>query len=179
MLSILNNSQSKAAQVSCTGFWIKQPNCMLPLCHRIRSRLIFLYRKLYLTVLWSVRDHNGRITCTEQTWSGIALPNFTKTVYLNSEKPHFQKHNRKTNTERNRVFAADRCTGTSPNQILWKINRALYSKQLAEQSGSSVLHWILDQATEMHATIMSQNSIQVDFPVQKIVLDSSLISSWS
>ena len=28
--TVLNNSQSKAAQVSCTGFWIKQPNCMLP-----------------------------------------------------------------------------------------------------------------------------------------------------
>ena len=58
-----------------------------------------------------------------------------------------------------------------------KINSALYTKQLAEQSGSSVLHWILDEATELHTTIMSQNSIQVDFPVQKIVLDSSLISS--
>ncbi|WP_419653183.1 hypothetical protein, partial [Thiolapillus sp.] len=56
-------------------------------------------------------------------------------------------------------------------------NSALYSKQLAEQSRSSVLHWILDEATELHANIMSQNSIQVDFPVQKIVLDSSLISS--
>ena len=64
-------------------------------------------------------------------------------------------------------------------QILWKINSALYSKQLAEQSCSSVLQWILDQTTEMHANIMSQNSIQVDFPVQQIVLDSSLISSWS
>ncbi|WP_419619814.1 hypothetical protein, partial [Thiolapillus sp.] len=53
------------------------------------------------------------------------------------------------------------------------------SKQLAEQSRSSVLHWILDEATELHATIMSQNSIQVDFPVQEIVLDSSLISSLS
>ncbi len=160
MLSILNNSESTAAQVSSTGFWIKQP-------------------KLYLTVHWSVRNHNGRISCTEQTWSRIALHNFNKTVHLNSEKPHFQKHNRKTNPERNRMFAADRCTGTSPNQILWKINSALYSKQLAEQSGSSVLHWILDEETELHATIMSQNSIQFDFPVQKIVLDSSLISSWS
>ena len=177
MLSILNNSQSKDAQVSRTGFWIKQPNCMLPLCHRIRSRLIFPYRKLYLTVHWSVRDHNGRISCTEQTLSRIALPNFTKTVHLNLEKPHFQKHNRKTNPERNRMFAADRCTGTSPKQILWKINSALYSKQLGEHSSSSVLQWILDKATEMHAIIMSQNSIQFDFPVQKIVLDSSLISS--
>ena len=79
-------------------------------CDRIRSRLIFPYRKLYLTDYWSVRDHN--------------------------------------------------------KQILWKINSALYSKQLGEQSCSSVLHWILDQATELHATIMSQNSIQVDFPVQ-------------
>ncbi len=179
MLSIVNNSQIKAAQVSCNGFLMKQPNCMLPLCHRLRSRLIFPYRKLYLTVHWSVRDHNGRITCTEQTWSGIALPNFTKTVHLNIEQPHFQKHKRKTNPERNRMFAAERCTGRSPKQILWKINSALYSKQLAEQSGSSVLHWILDEATELHATIMSQNSIQVDFPVQKIVLDSSLIRSWS
>ena len=171
--------ESKAAQVSCTGFCMKQPNCMLPLCHRIRSRLIFPYRKLYLTVHWSVRDHNGRISCTEQTLSRIALPNFTKTVHLNLEKPHFQKHNRKTNPERNRMFAAERCTGTSQNPILWKINSALYSKQLAEQSCSSVLHWILDEATELHATIMSQNSIQVDFPVKKIVLDRALITSWS
>ena len=179
MLSIANNSQIKAAQVSCNGFLMKQPNCMLPLCHRIRSRLIFPYRKLYLTVHWSVRDHNGRISCTEQTWSRIALPNFTKTVNLNLEKPHFQKHNRKTNPERNRMFAAERYTGTSRKQILWKINSALYSKQLGEHSCSSVLHWILDEATEMHATIMSQNSIQVDFLVQKIVHDSSLISSLS
>ena len=179
MLSILNNSESKAAQVSCTGFWIKQPNCMLPLFHRIRSRLIFPYRKLYLTVHWSVRDHNGRISCTEQTWSGIALPNFTKTEHLNLKKPHFQKHNKKTNPERYRMFAAEQCTGISPKQIFWKINSAVYSKELGEHSCSSVLHWIVDEATEMHATIMSQNSIQVDFPVQKIVLDSSLISSWS
>ncbi len=193
MLSILNNSQSKVAQVSCTGFWIKQQNCMLPLCHRIRSRLIFPYRKLFLTVHWSVRvitnwsvncqeqfsRNHGRISWTEQTWSRIALPNFTKTVNLNLEKPHFQKHNRKTNPERNRMFAAERYTGTSRKQILWKINSALYSKQLGEHSCSSVLHWILDEATEMHATIISQNSIQVDFPVQEIVLDSSLISSWS
>ncbi len=179
MLSILNNSQSKAAQVSCTGVWIKQPNCMLSLCHRIRSSLIFPYRKFYLTVHWSVRDHNGRISCTEQTWSRIDLPNFTKTVKLNLENPHFQKHNRKTNPERNRMFAAERYTGTSRKQILWKINSALYSKQLGEHSCSSVLHWILDEATEMHATIMSQNSIQVDFLVQKIVHDSSLISSLS
>ena len=75
------------------------------------------------------------------------------------------------------MFAAERCTGTSPKQIWLKMNSALYSKQLAEQRCSSVLHWILDEATEMHATIMSQNSIQVDFAVQKIVHDSSLISS--
>ena len=37
------------------------------------------------------------------------------------------------------MFGVKRCTGTSPKQILWKINSALYSKQLAEQSGSSVL----------------------------------------
>ncbi len=179
MLSILNNSQSKAAQVSCTGFWMKQPNCMLPLCHRIRSSLIFPYRKLFLTVHWSVRDNNGRISWTEQTWSRIALANFTKTVHLTLEQPHFQKHNRKTNPERNRMIASERCTGTSPKQILWKINSALYSKQLGERRCSSVLHWILDEATELHANIMSQNSIQFDFHVQKIVLDSSLISSWS
>ena len=77
------------------------------------------------------------------------------------------------------MFAAEQDTGTSPKQILWKINSALYSKQLAEQSGSSVSHWILDEATELHATIMSQNSIQIDFPVQKIILHSSLISSGS
>ncbi|WP_419626649.1 hypothetical protein, partial [Thiolapillus sp.] len=29
VLSILNNSESTDAQVSCTGFWMKQPNCML------------------------------------------------------------------------------------------------------------------------------------------------------
>ena len=40
------------------------------------------------------------------------------------------------------------------SKILWKINSALYSKQLAEQSGSSVLQMILDEATELHATIM-------------------------
>ena len=34
-----------------------------------------------------------------------------------------------------------------------------------------------DEATELHATIISENSTQVDFPVQKIVLDSLLISS--
>ena len=147
--------------------------------HRNRSRLIFSYRKLYLRVHWQVRDHNGSISCTEQTWSRITLPNLTKKVHLTSEKPHFQKHNRKTNPERYRMFGAERCTGTSPKQILLKINSALYSKQLAEQIGSSVLHWIFDQATELHATIMSQNSIQVDFPVQKIVLHSSLISSGS
>ena len=50
---------------------------------------------------------------------------------------------------------------------------------LNNSESKAVLHWILDQATEMHATIMSQNSIQVDFPVQKIVLDSLLISLWS
>ncbi len=144
---------------------MKQPNCMLTLCHRIRSRLIFPYRKLFLTVHWSVRvitnwsvncqeqfsRNHGRISWTEQTWSRIALPNFTKTVNLNLEKPHFQKHNRKTNPERNRMFAAERYTGTSRKQILWKINSALYSKQLGEHSCSSVLHWILDEATEMHA----------------------------
>ncbi|WP_294032063.1 hypothetical protein, partial [Thiolapillus sp.] len=64
------------------------------------------------------------------------------TVDLNSEMAHFQKHNRKTNPERNRMFAAERCTGRSPKQIWLKMNSALYSKQLAEESGSSVLHWI-------------------------------------
>ena len=103
----------------------------------------------------------------------------SRKLNLNLEKPHFQKHNRKTNPERNRMFAAERYTGTSRKQILWKINSALYSKQLGEHSCSIVLHWILDEATEMHATIMSQNSIQVDFLVQKIVHDSSLISSLS
>ncbi len=50
------------------------------------------------------------------------------------------------------MIAAERCTGTSPKQILWKINSALYSKQLGENRCSSVLHWILDEATELHAT---------------------------
>ena len=77
------------------------------------------------------------------------------------------------------MFGVKRCTGTSPKQILSKINSALYSKELAEQSGSSVLQLILDEATELHATIISENSTQVDFPVQKIVLHSSLISSRS
>ncbi|WP_419650407.1 hypothetical protein, partial [Thiolapillus sp.] len=54
------------------------------------------------------------------------------TVHLNSEKPHFQKYNRKTNPERNRMFAAERFNGTSPKQIWLKMNSALYSKQLAE-----------------------------------------------
>ena len=75
------------------------------------------------------------------------------------------------------MFAAEQDTGTSPKQIWLKMNSALYCKQLADQSCSSVLQWIFDETTELHATIMSQNSIQVDFPVHKIVLDSSLISS--
>ena len=81
-------------------------------------------------------------------------------MQLNLEKPPFQKHNRKTNPEGNRMIRVKRCTGTSPKQILWKINSALYSKELAEQSGSSVLQLILDEATELHATIISENSTQ-------------------
>ena len=58
------------------------------------------------------------------------------------------------------MFGVKRCTGTSPKQILSKINSALYSKELAEQSGSSVLQLILDEATELHATVISENSNQ-------------------
>ena len=79
-------------------------------------------------------------------------------MHLNSQKRHFQKHNRKTNSKGNRMFGVKRCTGTSPKQILWKTNSALYSKRLAKQSGSSVLQLILDEATELHATIISENS---------------------
>ena len=89
----------------------------------------------------------------------------TKTVHLNSEKPHFQKHNRKTNPERYRMFGAERCTGTSPKQILLKINSPLYSKQLAEQSGSSVLHWIFFWSTRT-AVFNSVNWVSTRFILQ-------------
>ena len=52
---------------------------------------------------------------------------------------------------------------------------SLCRRKMLEPSTRS-LH---DEATELHATIISENSTQVDFPVQKIVLHSSLISSRS
>ena len=50
---------------------------------------------VYVTVNCQLRDHNGSISCTQQTWSRIALHKLTKKLHLNTAKPQFQKTQKK------------------------------------------------------------------------------------
>ena len=66
---------------------------------------------------------------------------------------------------------------SAENPELPKVSRMLGAGRAANLlSFKGVSSPLLDV---LGATIMSQNSIQVDFPIQKIVLHSSLISSGS
>ena len=60
VLSILNDSQSKAVQVSCTGFSSKAPE--LQSCHSVNwvsTRFILQWKTVYCTVHWWHRVHNA------------------------------------------------------------------------------------------------------------------------
>ena len=82
----------------------------------VRSTFTFRQRSVSLTVHWQLRDRNWSISCTQRTWSRIAIHKLTKKLHLNTEKSQFTNTQHK-DPERYWIFRAKRSIKTSPNLI--------------------------------------------------------------
>ena len=73
------------------------------------------------------------------------------------------------------MFAAERCTGRSPKQIWLKMNSALYSKQLAEESAQVSSTGFSSKAPELQS--LKAESQLGSFYNEDSVLHGSLMTS--
>ena len=171
-LSILNDLQSKAAQVSCTGFSSKAPE--LQSCHSVNwvsTRFILQWKTVYCTVHWWLRVHNA----LDPESLFIKWP---RNCIGTQKSRNVRKHISMTNPDRNRM---SRKKNDARQQVQTKFSSIQLCSSVyrigceqAKRITCLALNFVLKQLN-----FMLQNSIQVHFPVQKIVLHSSLISSGS